>query len=291
VGDAGPATRPVQPRRARRHGAGRQCRRRRHPDAADLAVPAPAVAAGNYAVTFGAYASRRRRCGDRLPQALRLPGFAAGHHQRPPAWRVRVGPYADRRRPRRRACGGEDPRRREAAVITLDAAPRGAPAATVSTPAPAPATSTRVRGHDGSGQYAGAQRKACRHAGDGRCRQTGSGQACSDQARAGQGRSPKPAPAKAEPAKPAVATTPKAPAASGVGFAVQLGAFGQANDANALRDKVRAAGFSAFVEQVAPTRARCTASASARWPTARGREAQGVRRRQGRRRGMVRPHP
>jgi cell division septation protein DedD len=31
---------------------------------------------------------------------------------------------------------------------------------------------------------------------------------------------------------------------------VQLGAFGQAADANALRDKVRAAGFSAFVEQV-----------------------------------------
>ncbi|WP_295516336.1 SPOR domain-containing protein, partial [uncultured Stenotrophomonas sp.] len=41
-----------------------------------------------------------------------------------------------------------------------------------------------------------------------------------------------------------------APAASSVGFAVQLGAFGQANDANVLRDKVRAAGFSAFVEQV-----------------------------------------
>ncbi|MGB0401090.1 SPOR domain-containing protein, partial [Stenotrophomonas sp.] len=76
---------------------------------------------------------------------------------------------------------------------------------------------------------------------------------------------PKPAPkpetpkpeAKPEPkseataSKPATApATPAAPAASGVGFAVQLGAFGQANDADALRDKVRAAGFSAFVEQV-----------------------------------------
>ena len=63
---------------------------------------------------------------------------------------------------------------------------------------------------------------------------------------------PKPEPAKpvaATPAKPAV-TTPAAPAASGVGFAVQLGAFGQAADANALRDRARAAGFSAFVEQV-----------------------------------------
>ncbi|WP_313495234.1 SPOR domain-containing protein, partial [Stenotrophomonas sp.] len=63
---------------------------------------------------------------------------------------------------------------------------------------------------------------------------------------------PKPEPARpvaATPAKPAV-TTPAAPAASGVGFAVQLGAFGQAADANALRDRARAAGFSAFVEQV-----------------------------------------
>ena len=68
---------------------------------------------------------------------------------------------------------------------------------------------------------------------------------------------PKPETPKPEPkpeataSKPVTApTTPAAPAASGVGFAVQLGAFGQASDANALRDKVRAAGFSAFVEQV-----------------------------------------
>ncbi|MFB3128588.1 MAG: SPOR domain-containing protein, partial [Lysobacteraceae bacterium] len=61
---------------------------------------------------------------------------------------------------------------------------------------------------------------------------------------------PEPKP-EATASKPATApATPAAPAASGVGFAVQLGAFGQANDANALRDKVRAAGFSAFVEQV-----------------------------------------
>jgi cell division septation protein DedD len=45
----------------------------------------------------------------------------------------------------------------------------------------------------------------------------------------------------------ATATTP---AASNVGFAVQLGAFASAADANALRDKVRAGGYSAFVEQV-----------------------------------------
>src|SRR5690606_18924084 len=63
---------------------------------------------------------------------------------------------------------------------------------------------------------------------------------------------PKPAPAKPVAATPGPAPAPKpaAPAASSVGFAVQLGAFAQAADANALRDKVRAAGFSAFVEQV-----------------------------------------
>ena len=45
-------------------------------------------------------------------------------------------------------------------------------------------------------------------------------------------------------------SAPPKPAASGVGYAVQLGAFSNAGDANALRDRVRAAGFSAFVEQV-----------------------------------------
>ncbi|MCE4076295.1 SPOR domain-containing protein, partial [Stenotrophomonas acidaminiphila] len=60
----------------------------------------------------------------------------------------------------------------------------------------------------------------------------------------------KPEPAKPVASKPAPAAVAPAPAASSVGFAVQLGAFGKPADANALRDKVRAAGFSAFVEQV-----------------------------------------
>jgi lysophospholipase len=52
-----------------------------------------------------------------------------------------------------------------------------------------------------------------------------------------------PAAAKAEPAAPA-------PAASGVGFAVQMGAFASTAEANALRDRLRAAGFSAIVQPV-----------------------------------------
>jgi cell division septation protein DedD len=52
------------------------------------------------------------------------------------------------------------------------------------------------------------------------------------------------------PAAPSQVATRTAPAASGTGFAVQLGAFGSAADAGKLRDRARAAGFSAFVEQV-----------------------------------------
>lgn len=46
--------------------------------------------------------------------------------------------------------------------------------------------------------------------------------------------------------KPAAVT----PAASKVGFAVQLGAFGNPSDAAALRDRLRSAGFNAFTETV-----------------------------------------
>ena len=55
----------------------------------------------------------------------------------------------------------------------------------------------------------------------------------------------KPSPTSADPTTP-----PAPPAAADVGFAVQLGAFGNAADAGKLRDRARAAGFSAFVEQV-----------------------------------------
>lgn len=62
-----------------------------------------------------------------------------------------------------------------------------------------------------------------------------------------------PAPAATPPA-PAASTPAPAPAApsgaAGTGFAVQLGAFGSAADATALRDRLRAAGITAFTETV-----------------------------------------
>lgn len=65
---------------------------------------------------------------------------------------------------------------------------------------------------------------------------------------------PKPAVASA----PKPATTPSATAASGTGFAVQVGAFSKATDATALRDRLRAAGFSAFTENVATDKGTLT---------------------------------
>jgi cell division septation protein DedD len=63
---------------------------------------------------------------------------------------------------------------------------------------------------------------------------------------------PVPAAAKPPAAKPVEAPKPlpSPPAAAGTGFAVQLAAFSKPEDAAALRDKVRAAGFSAFTESV-----------------------------------------
>ena len=60
-----------------------------------------------------------------------------------------------------------------------------------------------------------------------------------------------------ETAKPA-APAPKPVAASGTGFAVQLAAFSKPDDATALRDKLRSAGFSAFTEAVSTDKGTLT---------------------------------
>ncbi|MFA4788660.1 SPOR domain-containing protein, partial [Xanthomonas perforans] len=94
-----------------------------------------------------------------------------------------------------------------------------------------------------------------------------------------------------DPAKP-VATAPAAPAASAVGFAVQLGAFGRAEDADALRDRVRAAGFSAFVEQVRTDKGALNRVRVG--PVANRSDAEQLRAQVAAKvgiSGMVRPHP
>jgi cell division septation protein DedD len=85
---------------------------------------------------------------------------------------------------------------------------------------------------------------------------------------------------------------PAIPAATGTGFAVQLAAFSKPADATALRDRARAAGFSAFTESVATDKGTLTrvrigpvaSRAEADQLQARVQAKLGVA-------GIVRPHP
>lgn len=161
---------------------------RPEPVAAPPARLPAATAGGDYAVNFGAYATR----GDagtvvsRLRQE-NLPAYVeetkVGGRD---AWRVRIGPYASRadaESARVRASGIGS--RASASVVALDAAAPAPASAGASAPARAPATAA---------------------------------------------------------AAPA--------AAAGTGFAVQLGAFGNAAEATALRDRLRGAGIAAFTDTV-----------------------------------------
>ncbi|WP_295570016.1 SPOR domain-containing protein [uncultured Stenotrophomonas sp.] len=225
------------------------------PDAAAPATPptvdtSPAVAAGNYAVTFGAYGSKADA--DAVIAYLKrsqLPGFTetATINGRQ-AWRVRVGPYADRAQAEAARLQAVKIRADvKAEVIALDAA-AGSDAAVAATTAPTASTPAAATAPSANGNPVHSESLP-----PSTPTATTSPATRPDPSKpAVKPEAPKPEPKPdAAASKPATApVTPAAPAASGVGFAVQLGAFGQANDANALRDKVRAAGFSAFVEQV-----------------------------------------
>nr|WP_228737827.1 SPOR domain-containing protein [Xanthomonas euvesicatoria] len=273
-----------------------------NPDAADLAAPsstpsAPEVAAGNYAVNFGAYATSADADAviARLKQA-QLPGFSEKTQiNGRPAWRVRVGPYAYQAQAESARLQAVKVRSDvNAQVVTLDAN-AAAPAPVASAPAPAPAvkpsssvaaasttapTKTESLPPEPAKPVAAAPKPA-------------------EVAKPVPAKPEvtKPAPAKPElaakpePAKP-VATAPAAPAASAVGFAVQLGAFGRAEDADALRDRVRAAGFSAFVEQVRTDKGALNRVRVG--PVANRSDAEQLRAQVAAKvgiSGMVRPHP
>ncbi|RXR05400.1 SPOR domain-containing protein [Pseudoxanthomonas composti] len=241
----------------------------RNPDAADLAEPAqqaqaasePALpattAGGNWAVSFGAYASAQDA--DVVVQRLRqanLPGFIAPDQiNGKPAWRVRVGPYADQAQAeivRLKAVQVRNDVNAQVIALNADAPPPAATAAAKpATPPPAPKPAP-----------------------------TETAQA------------PKPAstPAATKPVE--APKPPPPPAASGVGFAVQLAAYSQQAQADALRDKLRGAGFSAFSEPVRTdkgTLIRVKAGPVADRAAADALKAQiaaklGIN-------GMVRPHP
>lgn len=210
------------------------------PLGADAAAPAStalpeATAAGDYAVNFGAYATPADAAQMvAMLKKAQLPGFSEPTTiNGKPAHRVRIGPYADRA---------------QAEIVRLEAVKlRGDVNAQVvaldaPTPAAAPATTRTAQAAPGATITT-------------------------------QTLPPEPAraaPPKPEPAQPVATTAPKpaetkpvaspvaaskpttiaAPVPSATGYAVQVGAFANAASATALRDKLRANGFSAFIEQI-----------------------------------------
>ena len=207
--------------------------------AATVHAPAdPDVAAGQWAVSFGAYASARDA--DAVLSRLRQAGLEGFREEAElngrQAWRVRVGPYPDRALAEAGRLQAVRIRNDvNAQVIALDAGADAAPAAASATarPAPAPAVvpaATPAVAKATPEPTAPVEAKP----------------------------TPRPAAASVEPPKPAPATPaaatpapkPSTPAASDLGFAVQLGAFASQAEAHALRDRLRAAGFSAIVQPV-----------------------------------------
>lgn len=250
------------------------------PDAAapaDRGLMPAATAGGNYAVSFGAYATAADA--DAVIARLKqggLPGYreAATINGRS-AYRVRIGPYPDRAIAESRRLEAVKIRSDvKAQVVVLDAGAEtaSAPAAATTTPSvaqaavPAPAVTT---------------------------------QALPPEPARPAPAKPVPAPATTAataPAKPATAPAakpePPKPAASNVGFAVQLGAFSKPEEATALRDKVRAGGFSAFVEQVRTDKG--TLSRVRVGPVASRADADQLKAQVAAKfgiSGMVRPHP
>ncbi len=190
------------------------------PDAAEAAdgqpeMFPPPTAGGGYAVTFGSYASQADA--QRVVDAL--VGSQLAGYQEPETrdgrtlHRVLIGPFDSRataEAARLRAAHVRDDV--GSRVLVLDASPDAAELADEpETPAAAPAQPERPV------------------------------------ARAEPEPEPAPAPPARQPDRPAA---PEPAAASGVGFAVQVGSFSSEASAIALRDRARAQGLSSFVESV-----------------------------------------
>lgn len=250
--------------------------------AADGQMLPATEAGGDFAVSFGAYAST----GDadaviaRLKQA-QLPGYREpATISGKTAYRVRIGPYADRAAAesvRLRAVQVRDDV--NAQVVVLNAT-------TASVPAPAAATAavtTQALPPEPAKPAAAAPVPA-------EAKPTAAKPAESKPAETKPaGTTPAAAP---KPAAPSATAAVSAPAAANVGFAVQLGAFAKAADANALRDKVRGGGFSAFVEQVRTDKG--TLSRVRVGPVASRADAEKLKAQVAAKfgiDGMVRPHP
>jgi cell division septation protein DedD len=213
------------------------------------ALPASA-AGGNYAVHFGAYATQKGAdTVAALAIAAQLPAYTeATTINGKPAFRVRIGPYATRAdaetaRLKALEVRSDVPVR----VVALDAEPAPlAPAATTPAAAPVAAAEPPKPVAPKPAETKPEPRPESKPA------------VPAPKPVATKPAEPKPTPAKpAEAPKPA-APKPAPPAAAKVGFAVQVGAFSDATEAGAMRERLRAAGFTAFTETVTTDQGKLT---------------------------------
>lgn len=206
-------------------------------DASASNTPFDTAAAGDYVVSFGSYATAADA--GQVITALRKAGLPAFFEPTKvngrDAQRVRIGPFADRAiAESARLAAGKVNSAVEPKVLALDAAPPSlAPTKTVAAPTPAPSKPEPLP----------PATKA----------------AMPTAAPVAKPVATTPPPAASRPAASTPAPTPVVtpsviakPAAdtSKTGFAVQVGAFSAATDANALGDKLRAAGFNTFTDTV-----------------------------------------
>ncbi len=210
--------------------------------------PMPAATGGgNFAVSFGSYASTADA--DRVVKALQgaqliayqepVPGNGRTLH------RVRIGPFATQAEAE--AARLQSARVRSdvgAKVVVLDAEP-AEPVA--SAPQPAPTQGSSVSAPVPLAESRPASTTAAPLPPEPAKPATAKPAAPVEKPVA---KVEKPVERPATPAPQPAAARTSTPAASGTGFAVQLGAFGSAAEADKLRDRARGAGFSAFVEQV-----------------------------------------
>lgn len=213
-------------------------------DPASAAPTLPATAAGgDYAVHFGAYASQKGAdTVVALARKAQLPAYSeATTVNGKPAFRVRIGPYATRAEAESVRLKALEVRSDvPVKVVTLDAEP-------ASVPAPAP-TAEPVKPAEAKPAEPKPQPKPVEP-------KPAEAKPMAAKPVAAKPAEPKPvAPAKPPAPKPVAAP----PAAAKVGFAVQLGAFGDAAEAGAMRERLRAAGFTAFTETVNTDKGKLT---------------------------------
>ena len=211
------------------------------PAATASALPATA-AGGDYAVHFGAYASQKGAdTVVALAKAAQLPAYSeATTVNGKPAFRVRIGPYATRAEAESVRLKALEVRSDvPVKVVTLDAEP----APTVAPPQPAAAVeppkpvATKPPAPKPT-EIKPAETKPV------------------------AAKPPVVKPAETKPVATAKPPAPKPvaapPATAKVGFAVQLGAFSDAAEAGAMRERLRAAGFTAFTEAVNTDKGKLT---------------------------------